>query len=102
MPSLNFKEPHVWITEAAKFNPYKTLPVLFTDLDKISFDLIDLDMDELSDGGAAMMAYAHLQFTNLPVEQREKYRDGLLRYCELDTMAMVMIWDYWGKEIGVW
>jgi hypothetical protein len=102
MPSLNFKEPHVWITEAAKFNPYKTLPVLFTDLDKINFDLTDLDMDELSNGGAAMMAYAHMQFTNLPDEQREKYRDGLLRYCELDTMAMVMIWDYWGREIGKW
>jgi hypothetical protein len=102
MPSLNFNEPHVWITEAAKFNPFKTLPVLFTDLDKMSFDLTDLDMDELSDGGAAMMAYAHLQFTNLPEEQREKYRDGLLRYCELDTMAMVMIWDYWGRELKKW
>jgi Domain of unknown function(DUF2779) len=97
MPSLNFKEPHNWISEATGFNPYETLPVLFTDLDKINFDLSDSDMDELSNGGAAMMAYAHLQFTNLPEERREKYRNGLLRYCELDTLAMVMIWDYWGK-----
>jgi Domain of unknown function(DUF2779) len=102
MPSLNFKTPHIWISEEEGLNPYKTLPVLFTHLDKINFDLTDSDMDELSNGGAAMMAYAHLQFTNLPKEQREKYRDGLLRYCELDTMAMVMIWEYWGHVLGKW
>ena len=78
------------------------MPVLFSELDRINFELSDSEMAELNNGGAAMLAYAHLQFTNLQDEQREKYRDGLLRYCELDTMAMVMIWEYWGKELKKW
>jgi len=49
-----------------------------------------------------MAAYEYLQFTDMSDKEREFYRGGLLRYCELDTMAMVMIWEYWGKEIGKW
>jgi hypothetical protein len=49
-----------------------------------------------------MIAYAYLQFANMTDAERELYRQALLRYCELDTMAMVMIWEYWGKEIGRW
>jgi hypothetical protein len=29
IPSLNFKEPHIWIDETKDSNPYKTLPELF-------------------------------------------------------------------------
>ena len=48
----------------------------------------------------AQAAYAYLQFADMTDAERELYRQALLRYCELDTMAMVMIWEYWGKEIG--
>jgi len=102
MPSLNFKIPHAWIVQEKDFNPYNTLPTLFNDVDRIDFELSDNNLMELKDGGSAMMAYAYLQFTNLPDEQREIYRNGLLRYCELDTLAMAMIWDYWGNAIGRW
>ena len=102
IPSLNFTEPHIWIDDAKGLNPYKTLPELFTDFDRIRFELEDSSLAELNNGGAAMMAYAYLQFTNMTEEQRLLYRNGLLRYCELDTMAMVMIWEYWGNEIGRW
>lgn len=102
MPSLNFKSPHIWITQETGLNPYKTLPDLFSDADKIRFELTDNSMIEVDNGGAAMIAYAYLQFTDITEEQRKIYRDGLLRYCELDTMAMVMIWDYWGHELGKW
>ena len=102
MPSLNFKSPHIWITQESNLNPYKTLPVLFEEVDKIRFDLTDSSLLELSDGGAAMIAYAYLQFTDISEEQRQIYRNGLLRYCELDTMAMVMIWDYWGRAVFKW
>jgi hypothetical protein len=57
-------------------------------------------MEEIAEGGAAMMAYAWLQFTDVPPAQKEQIRKALLRYCELDTMAMVMIWEFWGKETG--
>lgn len=100
MPSLNFTVPHIWIDNTKDLNPYKTLPELFSEVDRMQFDLTDNSMQELNNGGAAMMAYAYLQFTDMSDEQRAIYRDGLLRYCELDTMAMVMIWEYWGKEIG--
>ena len=59
-------------------------------------------LSELDNGGAAMMAYAYLQFTDMTDTQRAYYKNGLLRYCELDTMAMVMIWEYWGREVGRW
>ncbi len=102
MPSLNFKAPHIWITQETGLNPYNTLPELFGEVDKVHFDITDGSLMELSDGGAAMIAYAYLQFTDISEWQRQIYRDGLLRYCELDTMAMVMIWDYWGRELNFW
>ncbi len=102
MPSLNFKEPHIWISEESGFNPYNTLPELFGEIDKVRFELTDSSLLELNNGGAATIAYAYLQFTDITEEQRQIYRDGLLRYCELDTMAMVMIWDYWGRELKRW
>jgi hypothetical protein len=102
IPSLNFKEPHIWINPAAGFNPYKTLPDLFTELERVQFDVADSGFLELNNGGAAMIAYAYLQFTDLSEDRRLRYRDGLLRYCELDTMAMAMIWECWGNEIGKW
>ena len=48
------------------------------------------------------MAYARLQFQDLTPEQRMQIERALLRYCELDTFAMVMIleaWLEWGKDI---
>jgi len=55
------------------------------------------DPDELviANGGAAATAYARLQFEELGVEQRRRICEALLRYCELDTLAMVMIVEAW-------
>ncbi|MCI0616349.1 hypothetical protein L0244_25490 [bacterium] len=58
-------------------------------------------MEEINDGSASMMAYAYLRFSEVPPSQKEQIRKALLRYCELDTMAMLMIWEFWGNEIGV-
>lgn len=59
------------------------------------------DPDELviAEGGAAATAYARLQFEDLNPESRQKIREALLRYCELDTLAMVMIVEAW-KEFA--
>jgi uncharacterized protein YifE (UPF0438 family) len=100
--SLNFKEPHIWIDASKGMDPYKTLPQIFSDVDRIEFELEDKSITEIASGGAAMVAYAYLQFCDMSEEERIRYRDALLRYCELDTMAMVMIWEYWGNEIGRW
>ena len=52
-------------------------------------------LDEVGEGGAAMIAYAKLQYYELPDSEREAIRSALLRYCELDTLAMVMLYEYW-------
>jgi len=41
------------------------------------------------------MAYARLQFEDLDNETRLRIKDSLLRYCELDTLAMVMVVQAW-------
>ncbi len=55
------------------------------------------DPDDLvvAEGGAATTAYARLQFETLNPVTRAKINEALLRYCELDTLAMVMIVQAW-------
>lgn len=36
-----------------------------------------------------------MQFDDVPEEERESVFEALLRYCELDTLAMVMIYQHW-------
>ena len=98
--SKNFKE-HAWINSEKGNNPYKTLPPVIAGYDNDTLDHPGQLMDEIMDGGAAMMAYSYLQFSDISPEQKESIRKALLRYCELDTMAMVMIWEFWGNEIGM-
>jgi hypothetical protein len=90
IPSLNF-ENHIWIDSKNGNDPYRTLPTLFDDYDDETLDKYFGGMDELKDGGAAMTAYGFLQYSDISHELRVQLRDGLLRYCELDTMAMVML-----------
>src|SRR5436190_7109311 len=101
IPSLNVKD-HRWIRPECEMNPYKTLPPIlqgYTNEELENF--LPMTNEEIRDGGAAMMAYAYLQFTDIHPNQKESIKKALLRYCELDTMAMVMIWEYWGNEIGL-
>ena len=56
-------------------------------------------LEELNDGGAALTAYNFLQYSNITDKQREKLQEALYKYCELDTMAMVMIMEAWREMI---
>ncbi len=47
---------------------------------------------EVSNGDMAMLAFKKMCDTDDPIEQ-EKIRKALLKYCELDTLAMVKIVD---------
>ena len=51
------------------------------------------DKDAVANGGAAMVAYALLQGGTLTDAERRRLHSQLLRYCELDTLAMVMAWE---------
>ena len=98
IPSLNFKQ-HTWLLKDLSDNwisPYKRLPPVFEELNSEQLDeLCDDNGEELKDGGAAMMAYAKMQFVDMPNEERMFYYNALLKYCELDTLAMVMIYEGW-------
>ena len=96
--SLNFDEIK-WIVHEGKeiVDPYKLLPPVFPDLNKEEVDSFMMDPD-LRDGGAAMIAFAKLQYTEMTDREREYVVKALLKYCELNTLAMVMIYEAW-KEL---
>ena len=98
IPSLNYKD-WVWIKYEGNrvIDPYKLLPKMFEDMSDRDFIL--LDSNELRNGGAAMTAYALLQFEDLSDYEREEITKALLKYCELDTFAMVMIYEGWKHMI---
>lgn len=93
--SLNFKDlAWIKIEDGEVVNPYFQLPQVFEGLDLADIDLITR-AEKLKDGAAAMTAYARMQFTEMTEAERNALSQALLRYCELDTMAMVMIMEAW-------
>ena len=103
IPSKNFpfddSEGMIWwIAESGgAVNPYKLLPPVFADIEQGDLEGGDQGEDGglIREGGAATTAYARMQFTDVPDSVREATRKALLRYCELDTLAMVMIYQAW-------
>ena len=98
MPSLNL-EKKVWIEyeEDGKTvkNPYKLLPPVsaYLDIPQEELDKMEnKDDDTVSNGGAALVAYGKLQFSD--GKMSKALEKALLCYCELDTLAMVFIWEY--------
>jgi hypothetical protein len=75
-------------------DPYTLLGPLYEEIDLNTDELI-LESNMIIEGGAAMIAYARLQFTEIQEKERKAIVKGLLKYCELDTLAMVMIWEHW-------
>jgi Domain of unknown function(DUF2779) len=51
----------------------------------------DSSQGGVAHGGDAIAAYSTLQQTGLDLRARQEIESSLLRYCELDTLAMVMI-----------
>ena len=100
--SRNFKN-HVWykLDDAGNvINPYKLLGPVFGDM--TPEEINDFTVDEtIASGGAAMTAYARMQFSLMSDAERKLARDALLRYCELDTLAMVMIYEYWNRQVNM-
>lgn len=95
--SLNFSG-HVWLNSATGGDPYKTLPGIFGPEHNQLNDMLQRlagDADEgegtINQGGLAMTAYNYTQFTSLSPSERQSIETALLRYCELDTLAMVML-----------
>ena len=73
---------------ASNLNPYDTLAPVIGELEK---------EEVVKDGTGAMRAYQDLMFgaDSENKERQEQLKQLLLQYCELDSMAMVIIWKYW-------
>lgn len=94
--SKNFSTDHIWLSfeNSQIINPYQLLPKLFTEWDSEKIEDTISGLDTLADGGAALTAYSKLQFTDMSGEERNELRKSLLKYCELDTVAMVMLYEH--------
>jgi hypothetical protein len=97
--SNNFRN-QIWVQYEgdAIVDPYKLLPRMIEDVSDADMTALD-EGDELNEGGAAMTAYGKLQYEDITDQRREQLRAALLRYCELDTLAMVMIYEAWREII---
>ena len=100
IPSKNFKNFAWWVPSASDasvpLEPYDLLRLEAEDL--LGEALMageDPDVLAITEGGAAATAYARLQFEDVDEVERRMIREALLRYCELDTLAMVMIVQGW-------
>ncbi len=100
--SFNFMD-WKWIEfqDGIVMDPYKLLPKMFKDISDKDFALLS-DSDELRDGGAALTAYSRLQFEEMSDYERLEIKKALLQYCELDTFAMVMIYEGWRDLVNSW
>ena len=65
-------------------DPYKRLPPIFSEEELDQIEPM-VNASEIADGGAAMMACALMQFTEMSDEEAQKIQQALLKYCELDT-----------------
>ena len=81
-------------------DPYHLLPNVTPGMSAEQLEHAEETQERLANGAAAMMAYARLQFMHIPDAERRDLESALLRYCELDTMAMVLIWEHWVDLLG--
>ena len=70
-------------------DPYKLLRENFDD-----------NRDVINDGGTAMTAFGKLQYSDISEKERKEIISDLLRYCELDTLAMIMLYEHWRSLRG--
>ena len=102
--SCNIDAAHAksWITKSPDGtidNPYKHLDEIASFLDVTCERAEEYDTQTqmnaegtVNNGGIALAAYTKLQFSGEAMTAALK--EALLRYCELDTMSMVFIWEY--------
>lgn len=70
------------------------LPSFFNYISHEEIETSLSQIENIEDGGAALTAYGKIQYTDMTKDEREKIGTALKRYCELDTLAMVMIYEH--------
>ncbi|HET6527178.1 MAG TPA: DUF2779 domain-containing protein, partial [Balneolaceae bacterium] len=61
--------------------------------------LVEKEVGSVRRGTEAMVAYGKLISRKLPEDELKGYQQSLFRYCELDTLAMVMIYQHWQQAV---
>lgn len=89
-------------------NPYKLLPALVPgvqpgDLDEGCDAGAAASGAVITDGVEAMRAYQDMVYGRHMNDEawRDLIRDALLRYCRLDTLAQMIIWEHWRTRLGL-
>ncbi len=74
-------------------DPYATLE---------SIDIFE-EAEVVKEGTEAMTAYAEMLYGESSHDEKIKkvWEQLLLQYCELDTMAMVIVWEHWKRRLGL-
>ena len=100
MPSKNFKDKAWYVeNEGTVINPYEQLGSRFAEgwienrLKAIEDQEGEVHDTGVADGAAAILAFDKLQSSQTGVDEREMLTAQLKRYCELDTLAMVMAYQ---------
>jgi hypothetical protein len=96
MKSLNF-DNQTWLVKQGQqyLNPYDLLanPLGLGQQELEGIEEQDDASIEIKNGGMAIIAYSLIQDNKLTLEEVKAYQNALLRYCELDTLAMVMVFE---------
>lgn len=102
MPSMNYIDTAWWIDtgHGTPKDPYQLLKDSAKDLIGENPNSKEADDElEIAEGGAAATAYSRLQFEEMTSSLRKNAETALLRYCELDTLAMAMVVEAWKNFI---
>ena len=93
---MNFTDDHRWIKEGY-IDPYASLPN--PDYSEVNNPIGMIN--KLNNGGDALIAYAKIQYLEMSSAEREIIKKSLLKYCELDTLAMVMIYEFFASQLQI-
>lgn len=69
------------------FSIKSVLPALFPDDPALDYH----NLEQIHNGGEAMTIFPKIK--DMPPEEQTTTRQNLLKYCELDTFAMVKVWE---------
>ena len=69
------------------FSIKSVLPAIFPDDPALDYH----NLEQIHNGGEAMTVFPKIK--DMPPEAQQVARHNLLKYCELDTYAMVKVWE---------
>ncbi|MBR3362048.1 MAG: DUF2779 domain-containing protein [Lachnospiraceae bacterium] len=69
------------------FSIKSVLPAIFPDDPALDYH----NLEDIHNGSEAMNIFPAIEF--MEPEEKERTRRNLLKYCELDTFAMVKVWE---------